>query len=94
MGFFSHYFIPITDCSCKMISKFSIFYYPLFHIDEETYDYILMSNCFPSFILRWILNFVDQHTHESWYPTNKSDFTVHHGEYKLIFNEMMRSALY
>jgi hypothetical protein len=36
-------------------------------------------NCFPSFIVRWILNFVDQPTHENpenWYPTNKSDFTV------------------
>ena len=41
--------------------------------------YILMSNCFPSFIVHWILNFVDQPTHENhenWYPTNKSDFTV------------------
>jgi hypothetical protein len=40
---------------------------------------ISMSNCFPSFIVRWILNFVDHHTHENqkkWYPTNKSDFTV------------------
>jgi hypothetical protein len=35
-----------------------------------------MSNCFPSFIGRWILNFMDQLTHENWYPTNKSDFTV------------------
>ena len=40
---------------------------------------ISMSSCFPTFILRWILNFVDQPTdenHENWYPTNKSDFTV------------------
>jgi hypothetical protein len=40
---------------------------------------IWMSNCFPSFIVRWILNFVDQPTHENhenWYTTNKSDFTV------------------
>jgi hypothetical protein len=40
---------------------------------------ISMSSCFPSFIVRWILNFVDQPTHENhknWYPTNKSDFTV------------------
>ena len=32
-----------------------------------------------SFIVRWILNFVDQPTHENhenWYPTNKIDFTV------------------
>ena len=38
-----------------------------------------MSNCFPSFIVRWILNFVDLPTHENhgnWYPTNKSDFTI------------------
>ena len=38
-----------------------------------------MSNCFSSFIVCWILNFVDQPTHENhenWYPTNKSDFTV------------------
>jgi len=41
------------------------------------HGYILMSNCFPSSIVRWILNFVDQPTHENWYPTNKSDFTVH-----------------
>jgi hypothetical protein len=40
------------------------------------YAYISMSNCFQSFIVRWILNFVDQPTHENWYPTNKSDFTV------------------
>ena len=26
--------------------------------------------------VRWILNFVDQPTHENWYLTNKSDFTV------------------
>ena len=41
---------------------------------------ISMSSCFPSFIVRWILNFVDQPTHqnhENWYPTNKSDFTVY-----------------
>jgi len=40
---------------------------------------ISMSSCFPRFIVRWILNFIDQHTHENhenWYPTNKSDFTV------------------
>ena len=40
---------------------------------------ILMSNCFPNFIVRWILNFVDQPIHENyenWYPMNKSDFTV------------------
>jgi len=41
---------------------------------------ISMSSCFPSFIVRWILHFVDQPTHENheknWYPTNKSDFTV------------------
>ena len=38
-----------------------------------------MSNCLPSFIVHWIVNFVDQPTndnHEKWYPTNKSDFTV------------------
>jgi hypothetical protein len=43
------------------------------------HGYISMSNCFPSLIVRWILNFVDQPTHENhenWYPTNKSDFTV------------------
>ena len=41
---------------------------------------ISMSNCFPSFIVRWIFNFMDQPTHENhenWYPTNKSDFTVY-----------------
>jgi hypothetical protein len=37
---------------------------------------ISMSSIFPSFIVCWILNFVDQPTHENWYPTNKSDFTV------------------
>ena len=33
-----------------------------------------------SSIVLWILNFVDQPTHdihENWYPTNKSDFTVY-----------------
>ena len=38
-----------------------------------------MSNCFPSFILRWILNFMDQPSHENhkyWHPTNNSDFTI------------------
>ena len=43
------------------------------------YIYISMSNYFPGFIVRWILNFVDQPTHENhenWYPTNQSDFTV------------------
>jgi hypothetical protein len=43
---------------------------------RTTWLYISMSNCFPSFIVRWILNFVDQPTHENWYTTNKSDFTV------------------
>ena len=41
--------------------------------------YHILVKCFPSFIVRWILNFVDQPTHENhenWYPTNKSDFTV------------------
>ena len=36
-------------------------------------------NCFPSLIVHWILNFVDQSTnenYENWYLTNKSDFTV------------------
>ena len=40
---------------------------------------ISISNCFPSFNVRWILNFVDQpahKNHENWHPTNKSDFTV------------------
>jgi hypothetical protein len=37
---------------------------------------IWMSNCFPSFIVRWILDFMDQLTHKNWYPMNKSDFTV------------------
>jgi hypothetical protein len=40
---------------------------------------ISMSSCFPRFIVRLILNFIDQPTHENhenWYPTNKSDFTV------------------
>jgi hypothetical protein len=39
----------------------------------------MSNNCFPSLIVRWILNFVDQPTqenYENWYPTNKSDFTV------------------
>ena len=38
-----------------------------------------MSNDFPNIIVRWIINFVDQPTHENheyWYLTNKSDFTV------------------
>ena len=59
------------------------------------HGYIPMSNCFP--IIRWILNFVDQSTHENhenWYPTNKSDFTVYHGEKKLNIDEMMMSTLY
>jgi hypothetical protein len=29
-----------------------------------------------NFIVRWILNFVDQPTHQNWYSMNKSDFTV------------------
>jgi len=40
---------------------------------------ISMSSCFPRFIVRCILNFIDQpnhENHENWYPTNKSDFTV------------------
>jgi len=27
---------------------------------RPAYGYISMSNCFPSFIVRWVLNFVDQ----------------------------------
>ena len=45
-------------------------------VTRGQHGYISMSNCLPSFIVRWILNFVDQPTHENWYPTNKSDFTV------------------
>jgi hypothetical protein len=44
------------------------------------------SSCFPRFIVRWILNFIDQPTHENhenWHPTNKSDFTV--GEFTTIY---------
>jgi hypothetical protein len=47
---------------------------------------ISMSSCFPRFIVRWILNFIDQPTHENnenWYPMNKSDFTV--GEFTTIY---------
>jgi len=47
---------------------------------------ISMSSCFPRFIVRCILNFIDQPTHENhknWYPTNKSDFTV--GEFTTIY---------
>ena len=39
-----------------------------------------MSSCFSSFIVLWILNFVDQPTHENhenWYPTNRNGFTVY-----------------
>jgi hypothetical protein len=35
-----------------------------------------MSYCFPSVIVRWILNFVDQITHENhenWNPTDEID---------------------
>jgi hypothetical protein len=45
-------------------------------VTRGQHGYISMSNCFPSFIVCWILNFVDLPTHENWYPTNKSDFTV------------------
>ena len=51
------------------------------NIIESLFDKISMSNCFPIFIVRWILNFVDQPTHEihgNWYITNKIDFTVSH----------------
>ena len=47
---------------------------------------ISMSSCFPRFNVRWILNFIDQPTHENhenWYPTNKSHFTV--GEFTTIY---------
>ena len=47
---------------------------------------ISMSRCFPRFIVRWILNFIDQPNHENhkkWYPTNKSDFTV--GKFTTIY---------
>ena len=47
---------------------------------------ISMSNCFPRFLVRWILNFIDQSTHENHenlYPMNKSDFTV--GEITTIY---------
>ena len=43
---------------------------------RTAYAYILISICFQNFIVRWILNFVDQPTQENWYPMNKSDFTV------------------
>jgi len=49
-------------------------------VTRGQHGYILMSNCYPSFIVRWILNFVGQpshENHENWYPTNKSDFTVY-----------------
>ena len=52
---------------------------------------ISMSNCFPSFIVHWILNFVDQPTHENhenWYPTNKSDFTVYISIHKQILKKI------
>jgi hypothetical protein len=52
---------------------------PVDILGVDILGYISMSNYFPSFIVRWILNFVDQPTqenHENWYPTNKSDFTV------------------
>jgi hypothetical protein len=50
-----------------------------FEVTRGQHGNILMSSYFPSFIVCWILNFVDKSTHENnenWYPTNKSDFTV------------------
>ena len=44
-----------------------------------------MSNCFPKFIVRWILNFVDQPTHEN----HENDFTV----LKLSFHPTNTSLL-
>ena len=46
------------------------------------------------FIVRWILNFVDQPTHENhenWYPTNKSDFTVF--KHIFILTNIFRAGL-
>jgi superfamily I DNA/RNA helicase len=44
-----------------------------------------MSNCFPSFIVRWILNFVDHENHANWHYTNKSDFTLlHTTDYRVV----------
>ena len=46
-----------------------------------------MSICFPTVIVHWILNFVDQPTHENhenWYPTNKSN-SQYLGCYNYIF---------
>ena len=37
---------------------------------------ISTSSCFPSFIVRWILNFRGSAYPRNWYPTNKSDFRV------------------
>ena len=51
-----------------------------------------MSNCFPRFIVRWILNFLDQpshENHENWYPKNKSDFTVLHLTQKDVYRKML-----
>jgi hypothetical protein len=48
-------------------------------VTRGEHGYISMSSCFPSFIVRWILNFVYQLTHENhenWYHPNKSDLTV------------------
>ena len=47
---------------------------------------ISILSCFPSFIVHWILNFEDQPSHENWYPTNKSDFTVYSQCRKLFVN--------
>ena len=61
----TYFVIKIVNCTiCSWFRK-------LRSLEDNINGYIQMSNCFPSFIVRWIFNFV-----ENWYPTNKSDFTV------------------
>jgi len=65
---YNHYFvIKIVNCTLCSWSRKS----------RTSFANISMSNCFPSFIVRWILNFVDHSTHENSYHMNKSDFTVY-----------------
>ena len=60
----TYFVIKIVNCTLCSWSRKS----------RTAFANISMLSCFPCFIVRWILIFVDQPTHENhenWYPTNK-----------------------
>jgi hypothetical protein len=58
---------------------------------RTAYGYISISSCFQSFIVRWILNFVDQPTHKNQYTTDTSKSASYLDLHLIIDSESVKN---